>query len=111
MQLDALAQPPTASQPLAMLSEPAAVMQGVSKRLKVSGKWVAKHVPSISSLEAPTPVGTPSGQHATRQLHARFETPGGGERQFGEQVLYSLPPAEGESEAEANLECDEFHRA
>ena len=85
-------------------------MQGVTKRLKVSDKWVARQTPSINNLEASTPVGTPTGQHATRQLHANIATPGGGEQQFSDEVRYSLPPADGEDEAAAKRRADR-HRS
>ena len=76
-------------------------MPGVTKRLKISEEWVAAHGQSIDTLDVRMPTGTPSGKHATRQLHAHVETPGGGQQQFTEEVSYSLPPADGECQSAA----------
>ena len=52
----------------------------MSKRLKVSDKWVAANVPALRELAVLTPSATPGGCHATRQLRAAVATPGGGEQ-------------------------------
>ena len=62
----------------------------MSKRLKVSDKWVAANVPALRELAVLTPSATPGGCHATRQLRAAVATPGGGEQEYSEAVRYSL---------------------
>ena len=49
----------------------------LSKRLKVSDKWVAEHAPSVRQLAAASPQVSPAGAHATRRLSATVSTPGG----------------------------------
>jgi hypothetical protein len=79
------------------------------KRLRVSDQWVAAHVPALRELQAPSPVATPGGKHATRQLSALVATPEGGEREYSEQVCYSLPPSDGEPRWKAE-QRDDRHR-
>ena len=62
------------------------------KRLKLSDQWVAAHVPALRELQAHSPVATPGGKHATRRLSALVATPEGAEREYSEQVCYTLPP-------------------
>ena len=66
------------------------------KRLKLSDQWVAAHVPALRELQAHSPVATPGGKHATRRLSALVATPEGAEREYSEQVCYTLPPSDGE---------------
>ena len=65
----------------------------LSKRLKVSDKWVGDNVPSVQQLAADSPQVSPAGAHATRRLSATVFTPGGvGVGAHHVDVHYSLPP-------------------
>ena len=56
----------------------------IRKRLRPSGEWVAKHAPRLVRLDAPTPVPSPEGRHATRTIQAGVLTPCGGRARFEE---------------------------
>ena len=62
------------------------------KRFKVPDQWVAAHVPALRELNVPSPVVTPNGRHAKRQLSALMMAADGSEREYTEEVCYTLPP-------------------
>ena len=83
---------------------------GSMKRLKVSDDWVAAHAPALRELCANTPAATPEGRHTTRQSSAGVARPGGGAREYNEEVRYSLPHANGEPESAAERRNDRHRR-
>ena len=79
------------------------------KRLKVPDRWIVAHAPALKELNAHSPAVTPGGKHAKRLLCALIATPDGCEREFSEEVCYSLPPKEGEERWRAE-QRDDRHR-
>ena len=72
----------------------------LSKRLKVSDKWIVEHAPSVQQVAAASPQVSPAGAHATKRVSATVFTPGGvgvGATRHHVDVHYSLPPRDGES--------------
>ena len=82
------------------------------KRLRVTGAWQERNVPNITELEVATPLPSPGNQHAVRTLRGRVVSegvaPSGGEL-LVDQVRYTFPPLEGESE-EASERRNKRHR-
>ena len=80
------------------------------KRFKVPDQWVAAHVPALRELNVPSPVVTPNGRHAKRQLSALMMAADGSEREYTEEVCYTLPPRDGELQWRVDQRDDAYAR-
>ena len=75
------------------------------KKLKVSTRWQNKHCPGVSHVQLGSPRPSACGMHVICQLSANMPKYG----TCVEDIHYELPPAEGESDEEANMRS-ERHR-
>ena len=69
-----------------------------SNYLQVSEDWRQEHAPFLDTLELEAPTLTPKRQHAVRRLHGQGPADDGAALVASDQVLYSLPPTDGESD-------------